>query len=536
MSFNVWHGITGSERVSEIAPEEALKASEEKYKKLYDESKRAAEVYDSLLHTCADAIIIYDMKQRVIYINPPFTRIFGWEREEVMGKRLDFVPAPVRPVNLAGMARIAENGEAIQGFETQRQLKGGRIIDVSISGSRYNDHTGNPAGILTIIRDISEQKKLELQFQQAQRMEAMGTLAGGIAHDFNNLLMGIQGRTALMAMDKDPSHPDFEHIKGIEEYLKNAALLTQQLLGFARGGIFEVKPTDINDLVARTAGMFGRTKKEITIHSDYQERIWTVEADRGQMDQVFMNLFVNAWQAMPEGGELFLETKNVVFLEKDAKLLFMAPGKYVKISITDTGAGVDAANQGKIFDPFFTTKEMGRGTGLGLASTYGIIKNHSGMINVFSEKGKGATFNIYLPASGGEIIKENEPDEEPLRGTETVLLVDDEDVILEVLELLLGNLGCKVLTARSGKEAIETYEKNRDQVDLVILDMIMPDMNGGECYDRLKALDPDLKVLLSSGYSCDGQAAEILERGCNGFIQKPFDVTQLSRKLREILK
>lgn len=253
------------------------------------------------------------------------------------------------------------------------------------------------------------------------------------------------------------------------------------------------------------------------------------------MDQVLLNLYVNAWQAMPGGGDLYVETKNVILDEDYVKPFAVAPGRYVKISVTDTGIGMDKATRERIFDPFFTTKEMGRGTGLGLASVYGIIKNHGGFINVYSEKGHGATFNIYLPASEKAVIDEKIPDGEIRKGSETILFIDDEEMIIEIAEELLAQLGYTVLTARSGKEAIEIYGQQRKQIDIVVLDMVMPDMSGAMTFDRLKEMSPEVKVLLSSGYSIDGQATEILNRGCNGFIQKPFNLQTLSRKLRKIL-
>jgi signal transduction histidine kinase/CheY-like chemotaxis protein len=378
-------------------------------------------------------------------------------------------------------------------------------------------------------------RKSEEKLAISERMEAMGTLAGGIAHDFNNLLMAIQGRTSIMLMKKDSSHPDIRHLKGIEGNIENAADLTRQLLGFARGGKYEVKTIDINELVKKQNRMFGRTKKEISIRGKYEENLWSVEVDRGQIEQVLLNLYVNAWQAMPGGGDLYLETENVTLDEIDVEPFSIEPGEYVKISVTDTGVGMDKATREKVFEPFFTTKEMGRGTGLGLASAYGIIKNHGGFINVYSEKGHGATFNIYLPASEKEIIEEKRPAGDTLRGTETVLIVDDEDMIVEVAEELFDQLGYKVLIAGSGREAIETYEKNKEKIDIVLLDMIMPNMSGGETYDKLKEINPDVKVLLASGYSMIGTATEIMDRGCNGFIQKPFKMKELSQKLREIL-
>ena len=230
-----------------------------------------------------------------------------------------------------------------------------------------------------------------------------------------------------------------------------------------------------------------------------------------------------------------METENVTLDENYVKPFSIEPGRYVKISVTDTGVGMDKATRERIFEPFFTTKEMGRGTGLGLASAYGIIKNHGGFINVYSEKGHGTTFNIYLPISEKEVIEEKKSTVDTLTGSETVLFVDDEDMIIEIVEELFEQLGYKVLTARSGKEAIETYKKNKERIDIVLLDMIMPDMSGSDTYDRMKDINPKIKVLLSSGYSINGQATEIMDRGCDGFIQKPFKMKELSQKLREIL-
>jgi CheY-like chemotaxis protein len=282
--------------------------------------------------------------------------------------------------------------------------------------------------------------------------------------------------------------------------------------------------------------MFGRTKKEIRIHRKYQKGIWPVEVDQGQIEQVLLNLYVNAWQAMPGEGDLYLETNNVVFEENHAEPFGVRPGRYVNISVTDTGVGMDEATQQKIFDPFFTTKEMGRGTGLGLASAYGIIKSHHGIIGVHSEKGKGTTFHIHLPASEREVTRsEKEPAEEMLKGAGTILLVDDEDIILDVGKSMLTEMGYKVLMASGGKEALQVYEKHKDKIALVVLDMIMPDMSGGKVYDKMKQDNPKVKALLASGYSITGHATEILKRGCDGFIQKPFDMKQLSGKIRNIL-
>jgi CheY-like chemotaxis protein len=282
--------------------------------------------------------------------------------------------------------------------------------------------------------------------------------------------------------------------------------------------------------------MFSRTKREIPIHKKFQKNLWPVEVDQGQIEQVLLNLFVNAWQAMPHGGKILLETENLVLAEGDyTKPYALKQGKYIRISVTDTGIGMDPATLERIFEPFFTTKEVGRGSGLGLASAYGIIKNHNGIIDVSSEVGQGTTFKIYLPVSGKEVLQEDRVNGRTYKGRETLLLVDDEKMIADVGKGMLEKLGYRVLLADSGKRALEVYEAQRDSIDLIILDMIMPDMGGSETFDQLKAMDPSIRVLLCSGYSLNGQASQIMKRGCNGFIQKPFNLEKISKKIREIL-
>ncbi len=379
--------------------------------------------------------------------------------------------------------------------------------------------------------EIQLQKKLS----ESDKFRALGLMASGVAHDFNNLLMGIQGNTSLMLLDIDSSHPHHERLKNIEQSVQTGAELTRQLLGFTRGGKYEIKPTDLMELMEKTSRMFAPTKKEIRIFTKYQKGIWSVKVDQAQIEQVLLNLYVNAWQAMPSGGDLYLQTQNVTLDKEFVRAIDIKPGKYVKMSVIDNGVGMDETTRKRIFDPFFTTKEMGRGTGLGLASAYGIIKNHGGYINVSSEKGEGTTFNIYLPVTKEKIVEEKKPSEKLLKGEEMVLLVDDEGMILEVGKEMLAKMGYEVLTAGSGKKALEIYRKKKDQIGIVILDMIMPEMGGGETYDKMKKINPGIKALLSSGYSINGQATEILKRGCNAFIQKPFSVNTLSLKLREIL-
>lgn len=395
---------------------------------------------------------------------------------------------------------------------------------------------------LQIATDISDAKrnedariKMEHQLLQAQKYEAIGTLAGGVAHDFNNLLMGIQGRISLMSVELDHSHDNAEHIGAIETYIRSARDLTKQLLGFARGGKYEVMPTDMNGLVDASVTMFGRTKKEIQIHTKFHDPPPVVDADRGQIEQVLLNLFVNAWQAMPRGGELYLETHITSLDDGFCEPYQVQPGRYARVSVTDTGIGMPEAVRQRVFDPFFTTKEMGRGTGLGLASAYGIIKNHQGIITIDSAVGRGTTVTFFIPLSAQKATAVNATEDRLVHGTETVLLVDDEAMILEVGQALLEKLGYRVVVANGGQQAVDLAKQNGSKIDVVVLDLIMPGMDGGDVFDGIRQIHPQMPVILSSGYAIRGHAEEIMKRGCNGFIQKPFNIFELSRKIRTVL-
>ena len=540
--------VNGSSSVMVILDDitEVLQA-EEILKKEHQalEQQQLTQIIDFL----PDATMVIDLEGKVIAWNRAIERMTGLEAREILGKGDYEYAIPFygerRPVliDLVGQWNkeiedkyqyVKKIGESLISETCDPMIKPGGFL--WHKASLLYDRAGEVMGAIESIRDITDQKRLEAQLQQAQKMEAIGTLAGGIAHDFNNLLMSIQGHASIALAHKDSSHGVFEHLKEIEGHVESAVDLTRQLLGFARGGKYEVKPTDLNALIKKQNRMFGRTKKEIIIKGTYEKNLQAVDVDRGQIEQVLLNLYVNAWQAMPGGGRLYLKTENVTLGGDHVKPFAIEPGEYVKISVRDTGVGMDKATRERIFDPFFTTKEMGRGTGLGLASVYGIIKNHGGFIDVYSEKGHGTVFNIYLPASEKDIVEAKRPVGDTLKGSETILFVDDEDMIIEVAEDLLQCLGYKTLVAGSGKVAVEIYEAQKERIDMVILDMIMPDMSGGEVYDRMTEINPNVKVLLSSGYTIDGGASEIVARGCNGFIQKPFKMKALSQKLREILE
>jgi len=513
-------------------------------RRLADEALRESDKkYRSILESIEEGCFEIDLEGNLTFFNEPLCRILGYSRTELEGMNIAvFATRDTIKKNERLFAQVQRTGEPIIVAEYEAIQKNGRHVPLELSASLISNSESQPIGFRGVLRDVTERKrtederrKLETQLQQAQKMESIGTLAGGIAHDFNNILMGIQGNTSLMFLKIDSAHPNFEKAKNIERYVQNGTELTKQLLGFARRGKYLVKATDLNEILQKSSALFGRTKKEIQIHTRLAKDIWTAEVDQGQIDQVLLNLYVNASQAMPDGGNLYLETENVVLDHTYVKPYKVEPGKYVKISVADTGVGIEKENQKRIFEPFFTTKEMGRGTGLGLASVYGIIKNHGGYINVYSEKDQGTRFTIYLPASEKEVIDEQEPLAAITKGTGTILLIDDEEMIIDIGEELLMELGYKVLIAKSGPEALVIYADNAESIDLVIMDMIMPAMGGGEAYDRLIKINPEVKVLLSSGYSINGQASRILERGCDGFIQKPFHMKQLSEKIHGII-
>jgi PAS domain S-box-containing protein len=516
-------------------------------RRLADKALRQSEQkYRTIVEGVEEGYFEIDVDRNLTFFNDPLCQMLGYGANELAGKntRAFTSPATIRKMDQI-YAQVQKTGEPIRVTDYDAVGKDGKDIALELTASLMRNTAGDPIGFRGVLRDVSDRKeaeaekrKLETQVQQAQKMESIGTLAGGIAHDFNNILMGIQGNASLMILKTDAAHPNYEKIKNIETYVESGTELTRQLLGFARRGKYHAIATDLNDVIRKSSTLFGRTKKEIRIHTDLLENIWTVEVDRGQIEQALLNLYVNAWQAMLQGGDLYLKTENVI-LDTDFEsnqAYKVEPGNYIKITVTDTGSGIDDETKQRIFEPFFTTKEMGRGTGLGLASVYGIIKSHGGYINVHSESDLGTTFTIYLPASGKEVQEEKrEPAPKVSRGSGTILLIDDEEMIIKVGLELLEELGYKALPARSGQEAVNLYQKDAQKIDLVIMDMIMPGMGGGETFDRLKEINPDIKVLLSSGYSIDGQASKILERGCDGFIQKPFNLNQLSDKILGII-
>ncbi len=502
-----------------IRTESALKESEEKYRLLVDNA--------------SDAICILQ-DRRIQFHNERTKTLLG-----IPGKILSTKPYfdYIHPDDLKAIEALyfkRKNGETIPSEHSIRLLHAnGKEVwtQVNIVDLKWR----NRPALLCFIRDVTRQKHLEMQLIQSQKMEAIGSLAGGIAHDINNILGGIQGNISMVLMAMPPENPAFQRIKDIESYIQSGASLTRQLLSFAQPEKPEIKTADINQLIRNTVQMFCRTHKKIQVEMSCDDDLNIVAIDYGQMEQIFLNLLVNAWHAMPDGGTIYVGTRNIHLSDAESDAFRISPGPYIRISLTDTGTGIDKSVLPKIFEPFFTTKPKNMGTGLGLSTAYTIIKNHGGHITVYSKLGRGTTFNIYLPASEEQTVDLAPPEDRIVSGTETILLVDDESDIREIGREMLEALGYKVIAAESGERAIAAFSSDPDRIDLVVLDMIMPKMDGEDVYQRLRSIRPDIKILLSSGYSRSGQAARILAKGCNGFIQKPFNMQRLSIKVREIL-
>lgn len=509
--------------------QESIRLSEEKFSKIF--------------MTTPDCIAITRIQDgQLLEVNPGFEVITGWKRGEVIGRTSYDIGFWADHSEREKMVEALRAGGEVLYREFHFRRRDGALRN-GIYSARSMVIDGEPC-LVFLLQDITarrnleeDHRKLELQLFQSQKLDAVGKLAGGIAHDFNNILMGIQGHISLMLFGMQQAHPFHERLKQMEEHIKRGATLTRQLLGFAREGKYEVLTVDIKELVHKSVELFGHTRKELEISVLCGDGIFPVEADPGQIDQVLLNLYINASQAMPEGGQMYIEISNAILQKEDVLPYDAKPGHYVKISVTDTGTGMDTETLSKIFEPFFTTKSQQGGAGLGLASAYGIIRNHGGIINAYSEPGHGSTFNLYLPASMKTVQKEMEVrGSEILRGEGTVLVVDDEKNILEATADLLRLLGYRVLTASNGQEALSLYDVKTDEIDLVILDMILPGMSGAETMKMLKLINPAVKVILASGYSIQGEARKVMKMGCFGFVQKPFNLTELSQLVHQAIE
>lgn len=518
--------VTGRVRL-----EHQVKESEEKYRDLYDNAP--------------DGHYSLDGSGTIMEANRTFLSMLGYGREEVLRKMnidalLSKDSVHVCHVVFPEFKRIGN----IHNLELTMIRKDGTLLPVAMSASAVCDANGDFVMSRSVVRDISEKKaadeekrKLQEQLFQAQKLEALGTLAGGIAHDFNNLLASIMGYASLAKADLRQGDPVYRHVDIIETASVRASELTQQLLAFAKGGKYDAKPNDVNGIVREVITLLSRTiDKNITIELKYAGDLRPAICDAGQIQQAILNICINARDAMPQGGTLTIETEDVALELDDVRTLVdIAPGKYVRISISDTGMGMDRETREHIFEPFFTTKE--KGTGLGLSLAYGTVKKHNGYIQVYSEPGQGSTFRVNLPAcTAEEACSKQDARTDLRRGTETVLVVDDEPTVKELAGDILRRYGYTVLAAGGGEEAVALYRDRHDEIAAVLLDMVMPRMDGREVFRRVREINPRVKVIVSSGYSHDRDADDLLKQGAAGFVQKPYRMADLVKTVGEVLE
>ena len=484
----------------------------------------------------------------VIFINKRFEEIYGWPRDELTNVSIFFEKVFPDPEFREEMKTkiIAD----MQSGDPDRMNWNNLKIVTSEGEERfvfaYNIPMIDKNLMISTVQDVTKQKqareereKLHEQLTQAQKMEAVGTLAGGIAHDFNNLLQAMSGYTQLLLMEKSKTDPEYKSLIAIQDAGFRASDLVRQLLLFSRKADSTRRPIELQNEVEQAKKILERTiPRMIEIQVNMGNRLWTINADPVQIEQLLLNLGTNAADAMPDGGKLLFEIENTT-LDDDyvGGRQGVRPSRYVLLTVSDTGIGMDKATKEKIFEPFFTTKEFGKGTGLGLASVYGIVKSHGGYITCYSEVGQGATFKIYFPAIVQPEVEETKEDKpQPIpRGTETILLVDDEEAIRGFAQQALMKFGYKVMTASTGDEALELSSAKPNEIDLVVMDLGMPGMGGHKCLQELLKLNPEVKVLIASGYSINGQVKESMEAGAKGFVGKPYQLADLLNTVRAVL-
>jgi len=503
---------------------------------------RARRANEARLMRLAEAgivgIIVSDSSGRILEANDTYLATVGYSREDFEAGRVDWdkmTPPELRHLNAAILKQLDRDGVA-RPCEKEYVRKDGKRVPVLVGVARLLDGTEN----ITITLDLSVQKGLEEQYRQAQKMEAVGRLAGGIAHDFNNILSVILSYSEMIIGDLKPDEPLRFDVEEIRTAGVRAMELTKQLLAFSRQQVLEAKVLNLNQSIAGMEKMLRRLLgADIELTMLPASGLWNIKADPGQIEQILMNLAVNARDAMPQGGKLTIETANVELDEDYARVhRDVRAGSFVMLAVSDTGAGMDAETQARIFEPFFTTKEKGRGTGLGLATVFGIVKQSGGHIWVYSEPGKGSTFKVYLPrVSGAADVRTSEgPSPEPGRGSETILLVDDDDQVRAVARSILRRNGYVVLEAPNGGEALLICEQHGAKIDLLLTDVVLPRMSGRQLAERLAILRPEMKVLFMSGYTDDAILQHgVLDSGV-AYLQKPLTPTSLAQRVREVLR
>lgn len=475
---------------------------------------------------------------RYSYVNPAFLRMFGYDRaDEVLGRPVEHLFAQEdRNWIRKRLEQRAVGIKIRHNYEATGIRKDGKQFPVEVWGTAI-EHEGK-LGSLAFLIDVTEAKSLRSQLLQSQKMEAIGTLAGGIAHDFNNILQVIMGYSDILRLDKRSPETRRADVKKIGDAARHGADLVRRLLTFSRRMEPSLRPVDLNVRIQQVEKLLSRAiPRTIQIALSLGENLQTVNMDPSQIEQALINLALNARDAMPNGGLLTFSTENVTLDGDHCRAnLDARPGPHVLLTVSDTGRGIHREHLERIFEPFFTTKPPGHGTGLGLAMVYGIVKQHRGHIRCHSEPGLGSSFQIYLPAveTVAELVGPSDL-EEPVGGSETLLLVDDEEAIRDLGKRLLSWAGYTVLTASNGKEALEVFRDKQSEISLVVLDVVMPKMDGKECLKELLELKPDLKIILASGYAPETNRADNWQAPARAFVSKPFDSNGFLKIVREIL-
>jgi len=500
--------------------------------------RQANERLQAVIQASPFAIVSLDTAGQVKGWNPAAERVFGWTAAEVMDRIPPFFDARQSEEFWDKVQRTVA-GDLISGLERQRRRKDGSTIDVAIWTAPLRDAGGSASAIIMAITDVSERKKLEEQLRHSQKMEAVGRLAGGVAHDFNNLLTVINGYGHMMLDALRPGERLHSHAEQIVKAGNQAAALTTQLLAFSRRQMIQPKPVDLNHVITNLEKMLRRViGEDIALYTLLSPDLAPIKADANQMEQVLINLVANARDAMPRGGALTVATKNITLEEGlRCESSELPPGSYVEMAVSDTGEGMDSETRSHLFEPFFTTKERGKGTGLGLSSVYGSVRQNGGGIVVWSERGSGATFRIYLPQ-----LREPAATEKPEparngtgRGTEIILLVEDEAPLRRMLHESLSHAGYHVLEASDGTDAIRRFEKQATSIDLLLTDVVMPLVNGRQLAQRMTSAGPQMRVIYMSGYADDVIAYHGILDESTTLIQKPFSPAALLLKVREVL-
>jgi PAS domain S-box-containing protein len=514
-----------------------LKMQNEELRGIQEELEEARDRYSHLYDFAPVGYLTVNEKGIVEGANLTFATLMGMERSAVVGKPFSrFIQRDDQDVYYLYLQRLLESG-ALQSFKLRLVKYDGNDFFTNLECLINKESDGGPKQIRIVVSDITEQKELEWRLQQAQKMESIAKLAGGIAHQFNNALFVITATTDLLEMQVPNDEMTSEYFDSLKKSTGRMTQLTRQLLAYARGGKYEVKDISLSVLVRNTLPLLQHTlDPSIYVETNLPDDISKTKGDLTQLVMVLSILLSNAAEAIESEGHFKIACRNELITKEDAKAFpGLLPGPYVSLTVEDNGRGMIEETKRRVFEPFFTTKFLGRG--LGLAAAYGIVKNHGGWISIESQRGRGTRVCIYLPAVREiEEKKAQRVPKEPLKGTGTILLIEDESAVIEMLRKLLERLGFHVIEAQTGKEAIRLARAFDGDIDLAILDVFLPDMNGNKIYPLLKEFRPNLKVLVFSGYSLDGPAQEILDAGAHGFLQKPVSIEVLSEKLTELLQ